>query len=106
MENLLGVKDNRRSRRLETTKLDYDDDVRAMATDLWDLQFQAEANEDNPKWEEVNDFVYTYDIGFPISKLVCLGYVDFDTLPTKALEEISETWAKAMEAGFFNGVWE
>jgi hypothetical protein len=91
---------------LETTNSDYSSDVRAMATDLWDLQFQAEANDDNPKWEEVNDFVYTYDIGFPIAKLIALEYVEFGTLPVKALDEISDTWVKAMERGYFNGVWE
>jgi len=91
---------------LETTNLDYSNQVRAMATDLWDLEFQAEANEDNPKWEEVNDFVYTYNIAFPLSSLVVLGYIDFDTLPEKSLEAISDTWVKAMELGYFNGVWE
>ena len=85
---------------------DYLDDVRAMATDLWDLEFQAEANESNPKWEEVTDFVYTYDIGFPISKMIALGFVILETLTQKALDEISETWTKTMEAGYFNGVWE
>jgi hypothetical protein len=35
----------------------YLDDVRAMATDLWDLEFQAEANESHPKWNEVNDCI-------------------------------------------------
>ena len=91
---------------MATTNSDYSDDVRAMVTDLWDLEFQAEANQDNPKWEEVNDFVYTYDIGFPIAKMVSLGYIDFDTLPVKSLDEISDTWVKAMELGYFNGVWE
>lgn len=91
---------------MDITNLDYSDDVRAMVADLWDLEFQAEANQDNPKWEEVNDFVYTYDIGFPLAKMVSLDYLDFDTLPVKALDEISETWVKAMELGYFNGVWE
>ena len=77
-----------------------------MATDLWDLEFQAESNEDSPKWEEVNEFIYTYDIGFPISKMIALGYVNLESLPQKTLEEISETWSKTMEAGYFNGVWE
>jgi hypothetical protein len=84
----------------------YLDDVRAMATDLWDLEFQAEANESHPKWNEVNDFVYAYDIAFPIAKLVALNYIDFETLTAKAMEEISDTWSIAMENGFFNGVWE
>ncbi len=85
---------------------EYLEDVRAMATDLWDLEFQAESNEDSPKWEEVNEFIYTYDIGFPISKMIALGYVNLESLPQKTLEEISETWSKTMEAGYFNGVWE
>ena len=89
-----------------TTNTDYSNEVRAMATDLWDLEFRAEANESNPKWEEVNDFVYTYDIGFPLAKLIALGYVEFDTLPVKALDEISDTWVASMELGYFNGVWE
>lgn len=76
-----------------------------MATDLWDLEFQAEANEGNEKWDTVSDFVYTYDIAFPIAKMVCLGYVDFDSLTEKALDEISETWVLAMENGFFNSTW-
>jgi hypothetical protein len=82
------------------------DVVRAMATDLWDLEFQAEANESNSKWEEVSGFVYAYDLAFPLSKLVALGYIDFDSLPQKSLDEISETWEKALELGYFNGVWE
>ncbi len=85
---------------------EYLEDVRAMATDLWDLEFQAESNEDSPKWEEVTEFIYTYDIGFPISKMIALGYVNLESLPQKTLEEISETWSKTMEAGYFNGVWE
>ena len=89
---------------MSESESDYLDDVRAMATDLWDLEFQAEANEGNPKWEEVSDFIYTYDIGFPISKMVALGYVILESLPQKTLEEISETWSKTMEAGYFNGV--
>jgi hypothetical protein len=91
---------------LATTNSDYSDDVRAMVTDLWDLEFQAESNESNPKWEEVNDFVYAHNIAFPLSSLVALGYVDFDTLPEKSLEKISDTWVLAMELGYFNGVWE
>lgn len=88
-----------------TTNTDYFNEVRAMATDLWDLEFRAEANEDNPELEEIHDFIYTYDISFPLSKLIALEYVDFDTLPEKALEKISDTWVLAMENGYFNGVW-
>ena len=73
-----------------------------MAADLWDLEFQAEANESNPKWQDVNDFIYTYNIAFPLASLIALGYVDFDSLPVKSLEAISETWVKALEAGCFN----
>lgn len=89
-----------------TTNTDYSSEVRAMATDLWDLEFQAEANEDNDKWEEINDFVYTHNIAFPLSSLIALEYIDFDTLPAKALDKISDTWVLAMENGYFNGVWE
>jgi hypothetical protein len=76
--------------------------LRGMVSDLWDLEFQAEANESNPDWEERNDFVYSYDIAFPIAKLVSLGYLDFDTLSEKSLQEISQTWTIALENGFFN----
>lgn len=89
-----------------STNTDYSDEVRAMVSDLWDLEFQGEANESNPKWEAVNDFVYTYDIAFPLAKLVSLGYVDFNSLDENALDEISNTWVKAMEEGFFNSTWE
>jgi hypothetical protein len=38
--------------------------------------------------------------------MIALGFVILETLTQKALDEISETWTKTMEAGYFNGVWE
>ena len=89
-----------------TTNTDYSKEVRAMVSDLWDLEFLAEANESNPNWEKHNDFVYAYDIAFPLAKLVSLGYLDFDTLSEKCLNEISETWSIAVEKGLFSTAWD
>lgn len=89
-----------------TTNTDYSKEVRAMVSDLWDLEFQAEANKSNPNWKQHNDFVYAYDIAFPLAKLVSLNYVDFDTLSGKALDEISDTWSIAVENGLFSTAWD
>jgi hypothetical protein len=77
-------------------------EVRARVTDLWNLEFQGEANESNPAWDERNEFVYAYDIAFPLAKLISLGFIEFHTLPEKSLKEISQTWSVALENGFFN----
>lgn len=90
---------------MEAINSDYSNNVRAMAADLWDLEFHVEANETNEKFDEMSDFIYTYDIGFPLAKLIALEYVDFDTLPELSLNIIESTWVAAMEQEFFSTPW-
>lgn len=81
-------------------------EILAMVADLNDLDFQSEVNNDSPEWQDKLDFVFENDIAFPLSKLIILGFVDFDTLPTKSLVEISDTWSSAIKNGFFSQAWE
>lgn len=96
--------------KLDTTNSDYSskelEQIRAMVTDLWDLDFQSEVNTGDPAWVDKTDFVVVNDIAFPLAKLIILGFVEFDTLSEKALTAISETWSQALEEGYFSSTWE
>lgn len=91
---------------MTTTNTDYSNQVRAMVTDLFDLAFQAEVNQDKAEWEERLEFVDDYNIAFPLASLITLGYIEFSTLPQKALEEIELTWVEAINKGYFSTAWE
>jgi hypothetical protein len=75
-------------------------DISQYIKELYDLWFEAQANESNPDYEELEQFIYSYDLGFSISMLVSLDYVDVSTLPQKSIDEVLYTWNTALQEGF------
>lgn len=75
-------------------------DISQYITELYDLWFEAQANENNAEYEELQQFVYSYDLGFSIAMLVHLDYVDISTLPQKSIDEVLYTWNTALQEGF------
>lgn len=66
---------------------------------LFELIMFSEANPDN---EELADWIFTYNIAFPLAHLITIGYVDVSTLPKKSIDEITETWIATQRAGYLN----
>lgn len=85
-----------------TTNTDYSKPVLEMIKDLHDLDFKVAANTKHEAHEEMADFVLTYDVGFPLASLISLGYVEFDSLPEKAIDEIKLTWQCAQDLDYFD----
>jgi len=75
-------------------------DISQYITELYDLWFEAQANENNAEYEELQQFVYSYDLGFSLAMLAHLGYVDISTLPQKSIDEVLYTWNTALQEGF------
>lgn len=84
------------------TSTDYSKPVLEMMQDLCDLEFKVAGNPSHELNEELEDFIYTYDVGFPVSKLVSLGYLEFDSMPVKALDEVAATWDRAKLLDYFD----
>lgn len=85
-----------------STSTDYSKPMLEMIKDLFDLEFKVAGNPNHELNEELEDFIYTYDVGFPVSKLVSLGYLEFDSLPGKALDEVAATWDRAKLLDYFD----
>jgi hypothetical protein len=75
-------------------------DISQYITELYDLWFEAQSNESNPDYEELEQFIYSYDLGFSLAMLVKLDYVDSSTLPQKSIDEVLYTWNTALQEGF------
>lgn len=74
-----------------STKNDTPKPALEMIKDLHKLDFDVARNPNHESNEELEDFVETYDVGFPVATLVSLGYIDFESLPSKTLNEIALT---------------
>lgn len=68
--------------------------------DLYELWWQAQANESNPEYQDIVDFVNSYDIAFPLA--VCYTFEDIEKngLTQKGINEIMKVWKIAVEEGF------
>jgi hypothetical protein len=84
------------------TNTDYSKPMLEMIKDLHDLDFQVASNTKHESYEELADFILTYDVGFPLASLVSLGYVELDSLPAKAIEELELTWNCANDLDYFD----
>ncbi len=67
--------------------------------DLFDLSVYSEVN---PTHTNLADWIYTFNIAFPLADLISTGYVDIATLPQKSIDEIISTWEATKEEGFFS----
>jgi len=85
-----------------TTNTDYSKPIPEMIKDLYDLDFKVASNTSHEVYEELADFIITYDVGFPLATLISLGYVQLDSLPVKALDEIATTWQCAEDLDYFD----
>jgi hypothetical protein len=65
-------------------------------SDLFELDVYSEVN---PTYENLADWIYTYDIAFPLARLITTGYVDISTLPQKSIDEIIDTWEATKAEG-------
>ena len=65
--------------------------------DLFELDVYSEAN---PTHENLANWIYTYDIAFPLAKLITIGYVDISNLPQKSIDEIITTWQATKAEGY------
>jgi len=75
-------------------------DISQYIKELYDLWFEAQNNESNPDYEPLEQFIYSYDLGFSLAMLVSLEYVDIATLPQKSIDEVLYTWNTALQEGF------
>ena len=65
--------------------------------DLFELSVYSEVN---PTHENLANWIYTYNIAFPLVDLISIGYVDISTLPQKSIDEIIDTWKATKAEGY------
>lgn len=82
-----------------TTNIDYSE-VFPKMKQLWDLDFNVQANEGNEDYEEIEDFIATYNVGFPLSMLVCLDFVKYGGVTEEGLQAVLLTWDEAVSRGY------
>lgn len=67
--------------------------------DLFDLSVYSEVN---PTHTNLADWIYTFNIAFPLADLISTGYVDIATLPQNLLMKISVPGKQLERKAFFN----